>query len=72
MKILILILVTGVLKAVTGNYKTPDKEYAVVKVGPNEFFDDVDCSALKNVTFIFERELYYDGTPCEQVYYIVF
>lgn len=47
------------------NYRNPDKEYSIVKIGAKEFFDDVDCSDVKGRTF--ERGLYYDGTACDKV-----
>lgn len=46
-------------------WRNPDKEYIVVPVAYNEYFDDVDCSNYQGQTF--ERGLYYDGTACENV-----
>ena len=46
-------------------WRYPDKEYAIVPVEENEFFDDVNCTDESDKDF--QKGLYYDGTPCEMV-----
>ena len=44
-------------------WRNPDKEFLVIPVAFNDYFDDVDCSNYEGEAF--ERGLYYDGMACE-------
>jgi hypothetical protein len=50
-----------------GSYRNPDKEYVIITVEEDEFFDDIACNDI-NDDMPFQRGLYYDGTACEGVY----
>ena len=65
---LFLLILVQAFSIISCNYKFPDKEYAVVPVGPLDYFDDVDCGTVEE----FQRGLYYDGTPCESVSLCIF